>query len=400
MPVKPTTLPEWATSATVVEPSLSQKQTGWVAGSRPPAPWENWRAENVYNWIQYVDDPVGTGTGPAFDCTGGATDGPGIIGRGGGTNGAGMEAYGVGTGNGITADADGTGHGGYFTNSDSTARAVEAVSVAGGQAVKGSGGSYGCWGIGSSYGISGQGASATNGGGGLFQGTGTGPGVRGEGDTSGPGVLGDSSGGAGYGVVANADTSSPTRSAFRMVPQDADPGTAEQGDVYVHNVSGLPQFYDGNGWRRGIVNVYAAVSNTDTLTSSGNYAQTFVIPKDSLRVGSVIRIRAMVLCTAYSSGTATQRLLLNGNVLCSGSIADNGHKVIFESDVTIRSLGASGKFAAWGKAVEGVASAFVQAQDQDNITVDTTSGIVVKVQWQTGGTGVTMKLVNFTIDIS
>ncbi|MBW2637899.1 MAG: hypothetical protein JRC86_10330 [Deltaproteobacteria bacterium] len=39
----PTVLPEWATDAgAIVEPDLTDKRTGWVAGTKPPARWMNW----------------------------------------------------------------------------------------------------------------------------------------------------------------------------------------------------------------------------------------------------------------------------------------------------------------------------------------------------------------------
>jgi hypothetical protein len=58
---KPTTLPEWATgaSATVTEPSLSQKQAGWAVRQRPPAQYLNWWQKAVFSWLQYVDGLTG-----------------------------------------------------------------------------------------------------------------------------------------------------------------------------------------------------------------------------------------------------------------------------------------------------------------------------------------------------
>lgn len=54
---KPATLPEWATDggATITEPLLAEKQTGFVAGTKPPAGWFNWILNLLYAWIVWLD---------------------------------------------------------------------------------------------------------------------------------------------------------------------------------------------------------------------------------------------------------------------------------------------------------------------------------------------------------
>jgi hypothetical protein len=54
---KPTSLPEWASSANanVTEPSLAQKQAGWSVRQKMPAQYLNWWKKLVYGWIQYLD---------------------------------------------------------------------------------------------------------------------------------------------------------------------------------------------------------------------------------------------------------------------------------------------------------------------------------------------------------
>lgn len=54
---KPATLPEWATNggATITEPLLAEKQTGFVAGTKPPAGWFNWILNLLYAWIVWLD---------------------------------------------------------------------------------------------------------------------------------------------------------------------------------------------------------------------------------------------------------------------------------------------------------------------------------------------------------
>lgn len=55
MSAKPTTLPRWATTGTKTEPSSGQKDDGYEGGDKPPAEYENWRAENIYSWLAWLD---------------------------------------------------------------------------------------------------------------------------------------------------------------------------------------------------------------------------------------------------------------------------------------------------------------------------------------------------------
>ena len=53
---KPTTLPEWASSGLKITPSSGKQQNGWNVGEIPPAQFENWRANLVYDWLNWLDD--------------------------------------------------------------------------------------------------------------------------------------------------------------------------------------------------------------------------------------------------------------------------------------------------------------------------------------------------------
>jgi hypothetical protein len=103
MPIKPTTLPEWASDpgADIVEPALAQKQDGWDTSDRPPAQFFNWWQNNVFTWVQFVNAPVGQAGLPAFDATGGSSSGTGIKATGGSPNGIGLHGVGTGSGEGV-----------------------------------------------------------------------------------------------------------------------------------------------------------------------------------------------------------------------------------------------------------------------------------------------------------
>jgi len=123
MAEKPTTLPQWATDGgATLEPAAGVKGTGFVVGTRPPARWMNWILNTTYQWMQYLDAPVGTGSSAAITGTGGDSDGPGLKGIGGATNGVGIEGAGTGTG-----------AGGYFYGATATgARGVIGYGSSGG----------------------------------------------------------------------------------------------------------------------------------------------------------------------------------------------------------------------------------------------------------------------------
>lgn len=57
MATKPTNLAEWATAggAAVTEPTLPEKQTGWVVDTKPPAQWFNWWQKLVHQWVVWLD---------------------------------------------------------------------------------------------------------------------------------------------------------------------------------------------------------------------------------------------------------------------------------------------------------------------------------------------------------
>lgn len=124
---------------------------------------------------------TGNTSGAGLSGTGGASDGTGVTGTGGATNGYGV----VGTGTG-------SGRGGSFTGGTSDGTGVVGI------------------------------GGATNGPGCSCNGTGGGVGATASNTTG------------GYALVVSSDTTSPVRSAFRIIPQDTEPtGANAVGDMYV-----------------------------------------------------------------------------------------------------------------------------------------------------------------------
>jgi len=132
MATKPTTLPQWATTGTVTEPSAGKKALGWIA-EKPPFAYLNWILNLVYQWIQYLDAPVGTGSNPGFSATGGPTNGTGLKGTGGGTTGLGVHGVAAANGAGVCGEATA---GSGVTGTCTTGVGVVGVSTGSGNGVE------------------------------------------------------------------------------------------------------------------------------------------------------------------------------------------------------------------------------------------------------------------------
>lgn len=175
-----------------------------------------------------------TGTGVCLDCLAVGTDNGAILGTG------------TGTGTGVTGQGGGTG--------DGVAGTGGVTSGAGVRGTAGATSATGVIGIGangaSSFGVDGQAGNVGA------------AGLRGLSDaaatSSGKGVLGTGQGAAtgvhgqavnGYGVVCVSDTTTPTRAALRIAPQDTEPITSAQGDFYVNNTNNLAWIEDNVGFK-------------------------------------------------------------------------------------------------------------------------------------------------------
>lgn len=194
---------------------------------------------------------LGGATGAGVFGIGGATSGIGVVGSGGGGNSIGVSGTGSGTAQGVYGtggSSNGTGVYGFGGTTNGVG--VEGQGAGTGSGVKGTGGA--------SSGVGGEFiGGAANGNGVTGTGTGSGFGVRGFGTGNGGGVVGNGAGTGtgvsgiginGYGVHAESDTTAPARAALRIVPQDTNPTSPLQGDLYVNSGTGFLMIYDGVGW--------------------------------------------------------------------------------------------------------------------------------------------------------
>jgi len=129
----------------------------------------------------------------------------------------------------------------------------------------------------------------------------------------------------------------------------------------------------------------ATVSNTVTETT----IFTGAVGAGTLSVGSLLKVRAGgVITNETASDDITIKLYMGATLLTTFAPAIGavtGNVWFADTDITVRSIGASGTVAAWGETyIESVADRHSQIN-----TVDTTvaSDITVKVQWNNAKAG-------------
>lgn len=139
-------------------------------------------------------------------------------------------------------------------------------------------------------------------------------GVEGRGGvTSGSGVRGLGIG-DGYGVVAEADTTSPVRAALRIVPQNADASSPQQGDVAFNSARGptgklrtrTTQWESVHSSAGGWVKQWGAPASGSTAGGSGNLSLVQISPEE---VGTVLLTVTGTLSWTVDNGTATVQIV-------------------------------------------------------------------------------------------
>lgn len=134
-----------------------------------------------------------------------------------------------------------------------------------------------------------------------------GDGISGQGLGTGSGIKG--TGLNGYGVVAESDTTTPVKSAFRIVPQDTDPGTTPtKGDIYINDDDGLMRTHNGDKWAHVVGKLYSSVNTSDDITTVAAtpvlFAESYTVPASSYTPGAVFRISVLVdVLTIPSAGS-------------------------------------------------------------------------------------------------
>jgi len=145
-----------------------------------------------------------------------------------------------------------------------------------------------------------------------------------------------------------------------------------------------------------------AITNTVSETTFSN--GTFVIPKNSVNVGDVIRFSGQVAFpSTNSTDTATLKLYLGATQLFTTGALDvaNGDVITFEGRIVIRTVGATGTYIAYGTyniGVPGTATsrAWALAETVGDFTADQT--VAAKLTWSVANAANQAILRSFTGD--
>lgn len=284
----------------------------------------------------------GNGTGAGLKGTGGAT-GPGVSASGGSTSGPGVTAVGGGNVAGVigSGKAGTTGRGVQGNGGDGGGDGVYGEGGGGGRGVVGVGGSGG--GAGGSFTA---GADSAYGLDGLTTATATG-GVA--------AVRGIAQGDA-YGVVAQADTTTPARAALRIVPQNADPSSPAAGDLMYNSATNEFRARNNTAWRTvwttpdGLtfdydeVASYALTATSWTAISSitlsaprAGFAIVWVslVVDENTAVSCDLRVRNTTKATTYWSqtGVDVQTTVIPGGIVCRVALDAGANTIELQGQV-------------------------------------------------------------------
>jgi hypothetical protein len=151
----------------------------------------------------------------------------------------------------------------------------------------------------------------------------------------------------------------------------------------------------------------AHTNSTDEALFSTNYS----IPANTLKAGTVIKVRFQGIATATnSSDTLTIKLYLGGlagTAILTGTATDVVNNNIFagEATIVVRTAGASGTFVAVGTHTDVPAASGTAAHDITEITasttIDTTAAQVIGVgaDWSAADPGNSARLDILTVEI-
>lgn len=154
-----------------------------------------------------------------------------------------------------------------------------------------------------------------------------------------------------------------------------------------------------------------AASTAVTTTSSETAFDTnYTIPANSLRAGSVIKVRFQGIATATNSTDTLQIKLyiggIAGTALFTSTATDATNNDIFagEGVIVIRTIGSSGTFVASGSytKVEGASGSATRVDFVTASTaIDTTTSkqITASATWSTNNAGNSCRLDIFTVEV-
>lgn len=194
--------------------------------------------------------------------------------------------------------------------------------------------------------------------------------------------------------------------------------TTTEVDHYLRGDTGALRQSDGTnddavlGWRGGPVyrNLAASTAHSNTTTEA-LFDTQYSIPANTLKAGSLIKVRFQGIATA-TNGTDTLTIKLyigglSGTAILTGTATDVANNNIFagEAMIVIRTAGASGTLVAVGTHTEVPAASGTAVHDITEITasttIDTTAAQVIGVgaDWSVANSGNSARLDIMVVEI-
>jgi len=149
--------------------------------------------------------------------------------------------------------------------------------------------------------------------------------------------------------------------------------------------------------------VSAAVTNTTTET---DFDKSYTIPADTLKAGSLLRIKGWGTTTASNSTDTLQiKLIFGSATILTTAAVDQADDDIwsFSAEVVVRTVGASGTFVGHVVYQDPDAAGTARKEIEINSTaLDTTGTLVVKASatWSVADSGNSCRSEQLTVEIT
>jgi hypothetical protein len=233
----------------------------------------------------------------------------------------------------------------------------------------------------------------------------------------------DASSGTGYPFKAKGDATSPARATINQSPLNSDPSTPANGDTYVNSVDDHISHYGPLNRFQHLDPLVKAMlttsdSHDDTSGTEAVFQKTsvdikYTIPAGTLRVGSVIRIKASGLLTR-TAPTATINLRFRIGGVSGAEVLHQAAAFTYATnslwsmvtEVTVRAIGASGSVFGHGRTQvysSGSGNVYenVSAGTSPPQAIDTTGDldVVATYDWSTTGNGNLVDMRTFTVEV-
>jgi hypothetical protein len=151
--------------------------------------------------------------------------------------------------------------------------------------------------------------------------------------------------------------------------------------------------------------VAASTAVTNTVSTEQDFSLTYTIPANSLRIGDRITMRGHAVVSATAGAdTLTARVYIGSQLIATltGIDAVTSDTVMFETVLTVRTIGAGGTFVAETNFIIGATgTATMKHSALASTAIDTTTAKILKAsgQWSATSATCTVALQSLSVDL-